>query len=106
MLFRSVELESLKLEFQDFSQGTRVLYKWNSSFLDSSSTFFFLVHVRLHLKRNGLELKFVKLMFQKKSNLLNVSFVCYVATFFLKGYCGGKGPKFIRIGPWAYEIPN
>ena len=24
----------------------------------------------------------------------------------LRGYCGGGGPKFIRIGSWAYESPN
>ena len=21
-------------------------------------------------------------------------------------YCGGGGPKFIRIGPWVYKSPN
>ena len=81
---KKVELKSLKLEFQDFSQGTRVLYKWNSSFLDLSSMFFFvfLVHVRLHPRGNG--------QFQKQSNLLKCFIRMLCSKIFSKKLLFGK----------------
>ena len=55
--------------------------------------FFFLVHVRLHpreLSLNGLELEFVKLKFQKQSNILK-RFICMLCTkIFSKKLLFGK----------------
>ena len=63
----------------------------NSSFRDSSSIQFhllffllFWVHVRLHPRGNGLELEFVKLKFQKQSNLLNYFIRMLYGKFFSK----------------------
>ena len=70
--------------FQDFSQGTRVS---ETRVLYNSTFFFFLlfwVHVRLHPRGNGLELEFVKLKFQKQSNLLNYFIRMLYGKFFSK----------------------
>ena len=48
--------------------------------------FFFLVHVRLHPRGNGLELEFDKLEFQKQFNLLKCFIRMLCSKFFLKNY--------------------
>ena len=82
--FRKFLVNSMRVKhFSFFLNGTWVsetrvprFFTWNSSFLDSSSTFFsFWVHVRFHLRGNGLELEF-----QKQSNLLK----CFIRILYSK----------------------